>query len=81
MEHGKRLGREQVDVQNADRKQPADERRMQVLYDSNTSRSCAPNKTGGRRTMMHVLVGCDVRDERYSVRVFRGFGYRQRQLP
>ena len=55
MEHGKRLGREQVDVQNADRKQPADERRMQVLYDSNTSRSCAPNKTGGRRTMMHVF--------------------------
>ena len=36
-------------------KQPADERRMQVLYDSNTSRSCAPNKTGGRRTMMHVF--------------------------
>ena len=35
---------------NADRKQPADERRMQVLYDSNTSRSCAPNKTDGRRT-------------------------------
>ena len=30
MEHGKRLEGNKVDVQNADRKQPADERRMQV---------------------------------------------------
>ena len=46
------------------RKQPADERRTEYLS-LNTSLSCAPNAGGHRRQ-----VGCDVGDERYSVRVF-----------